>query len=414
MENLSVFFRLLIISIIEFAWVFKLKDKTRKAYYLVLLLFIYVYCGLGLAFDTSDNTTYELYYYMFMGVLSISMYIFYHRDTKIRTNSFINEFCIKNATPIIIIYFFFLLLPLIQDGNFFRLFSPPASSLVDSFSDLDFTENQVSDIGGSLKTFVAPLFFVALYKYVKKPIILIFLYLMTHYIPFCDIAYISRGELAYTLAFILVYLYAFYPNLRKKILLGTAISIPFALIFFYTYAYSRLGSVADNINMGDAVTFLIRTETDYYSYFDTIYKSTEHYSLNYIIWLLTLPLPGFMKAFGLDFNFTALFTVQAVGLGSAADIQSIALPGLVTESVFIFGKYAFFIHPFLFGLFFSVAYNTFVHDRKNFFMFTFVIMNFCVMSGRGGTPGVYSGTIKYLFIFFLFYLFAPKKRLKSL
>ncbi len=410
MENLAVFFRLLIITVLEFAWFWGLKDKKRKVFYFFLILFIYIYNGLGLAYDSKDNSLYEVHYYGFMGLLSLSMYFFTKKEVKIQTTENLFDFCQRYSIVIITIYFCFLLYPLVQNGHLLRLINPPSTNLVDSFEKIDFSKNLVSNYIASIKTFLTPLFWIALYRYVKKPFVVIFLYLMTHYIPYCDIAYISRGEMAFTAVFIVIYLSIFYPSLRKKIIFGMLIIIPQIIIFFAEYVNIRLGQASENLDFGDSVTFLIKSETNYYSWFELVHKADVHYALNYLVWLITLPLPGFLKPFDLDFNFTALYTVYILDLPSSEDITSIALPGLVPESVFIFGNYWFFVHPLIFGWVFTMTYNTFSQDRRTFFAFLYMIMTICFLSGRGGTPGCYSGAIKYLFVVFLFSLFDKKKK----
>ena len=236
--------------------------------------------------------------------------------------------------------------------------------------------------------------------------VILFIFII-YYIGYCGNAYIGRGAILAVLLFIAVYLYHYFPKIRRGVVVTTVSLIPLIVIFFVSYISLRLGLSVDNLSFSDSLNSLVESESYYYSYFDDI-SGRATYLFNYIVWFITLPLPGFLKVFDINMNFNALFTAHVTG-ASLSDVESIALPGLVNESIFIFGKYFFFLHAILLAWVISMFYNSLHKSESNFFVILNSMITLCLFLPRGGTSGPYSGVIKILFIFFLFYIFRSKK-----
>jgi hypothetical protein len=379
---------------------------------LILALFIYIYCGIGVGYATKHFYEYEIYYSLYVIILSWSLYIFCKKDIKIPISENINIFSIKYSSAIIIVYILLSVIPLAQSGNIGRLINPPSVDLRSLMESKDFSQNQISNILNSIRVFFYPLFLLSLYRYVKQPIKLIAIFMFTCYIDYCQSAYIGRGTMLLYFAFLVLYIYIVFPKTRKTVIVVSLILIPTIVTFFESYLSIRLGGRADKLSFGDSLTALIGGETYYYNYFDVLTGGAP-YLINYLIWLITLPLPGFLKPIDLNFNFNALFTLQVLGQGSLSDITSISLPGLVNESIFIFGKYLFFVHAIIFAFIISVFYDSLKGNKKNLFPLIYTMFTLSMYTPRGGTSGPYSGAVKILFVFFLFYLFRSKRK-KSL
>ena len=398
---------LLLISLASFWWIFSLKDTQRKFFYIILVVFIYIYCGLGVGYARKTYFEYEVYYSIYVILLSFFLKLFYKKDIKMSVNSNINSFSTKYSTLIFIVYFGMLLYPLISRGELGLLLNPPSVDLTHLTQANNFERNDVSGIFDSLKNFVVPFVYLALYKYRDKPYIVISFIISVYYIGYCRNAYIGRGAILAVLLLIAVYLYHYFPKIRKGVVVTAASIIPIIVIFFVSYISLRMGASVDNLSFGDSLNSLVESESYYYSYFDDI-TGNATYLYNYIVWFITLPLPGFLKVFDVNMNFNALFTAHVIG-ASLGDVESIALPGLVNESIFIFGKYLFFVHAILLAWVISMFYNSLHKNKSNFFVIINTMISLCLFLPRGGTSGPYSGAIKILFIFFLFYIFSPQK-----
>lgn len=396
---------LLIITLVSFWWVFKIKDTIRKTVIVLLALFIYIYCGIGVGYADSSYFEYKVYYVLYVIVLSVSMRFFYKQDFKIPVSENINRFTNKYSTVIILLYYIFILLPLVESGKLGLLVRPPAPNLTEHFADVDFSQNKVSGLFDSIKNFIVPLFYLSLTKYIKKPKVLIPLFLFPHYVVYCNAAYMGRGSMAFILIYLFIYFYAFFPEKRKMLTIASLAGIPGIIVFFAAYVFIRQGVQADTTSLVDGFNFLIQSETYYYSWYYDIVGDAK-YLINYIVWFITLPLPGFLKPFNMSFGFNALFTMEVEGLYGLSDVTSIALPGLVNESIFIFGHSLFFLHAILFAWVFTITYNSLSKNKDNFLPLLSTMLVLSIQTPRGGTSGPYSDALKLLFTYFIFYLFS--------
>lgn len=402
MENLNYSLWLLVYTLLIFGWVYKCKDKTLKLVCFFLMTFLYLYCGFGICYLHRPNVGYIWTYIIYTAVLSFSINMF--RKKNVRMKQFtpsIFSFSNKWSTAIISFYFILLLLPLVQGGNIGNLISPPSPALGDVIAETNFEEAQVSSIGQSIITFVRIFFLFAIIKYINKPWVIALFMILPSYINYCNSAYFARSGTAYQVMVLLLVLYHYYPKARKYIVTSCFIAIPSVVIFFAAYVDIRLGNASSNLGFIDALGFLLESETYYPKWYDYI-LGDGRYAFNYIYWLITLPLPGFMKPFNINVNFNALFTAESLGI-SLNDIDSISLPGLVNESVFVFGKYLFFIHAIIFAFIFMLTYNTLKSDKRNYILMVTIMLQMSVLSFRGGTS-TYALPMKTLFVLFVFYL----------
>lgn len=407
MQNPTASIMLFIITLLSFWWVFSLKDSLRKLFYIILALFIYIYCGLGVGYASKSYFEYEVYYTLYVVLLSLFLKIFCKMDIRMRISDNINAFSMKRSFIIFLVYFAMLLIPMISSGEIGLLLNPPTVDLTHITDNLDYESNLVSGVFDSLLNFVTPFVYLALYKFRKKPFVVLAFFLLVNYIGYCKDAYIGRGAILGIILFIAIYFYHYFPRMRKWVLITVASSIPIIVVSFVAYISIRVGMSADSLSLGDSLNYLVESETYYYSHFDDI-TGEATYLFNYIIWFITLPLPGFLKNFGINMNFNGLFTAQVLGM-DLGDIGSVALPGVVNESIFIFGKNLFFLHAILLAWVISIFYNSLQKNESNFFVIINSMITLCLFLPRGGTSGPYSGAIKVLFIFLLFYIFRPKK-----
>ena len=398
---------LLGITIGSFLWVFKLKDKVFKIFIFLLISMLYIYCGIGVVYQQNVDINYELTYCLYIITLSFSSRYFYKKNIGFKNVDIVADFSTKWSTSIIILYLFLCFIPLITQGKLGNLISPPPPMIGDVIMDTDFTKNQISNIAHSFENFIFLFYYIALFKFIKKPWFLVFLLLLPTYIGYCSYGYAARSGTLYKIAIVYSVLYYYYPKIRKLLIVITILIIPTILIFLVNFEGLRQGVYTINMTAGDAIEHLLRSETSYVNWYKDIESVGGEYVFNYVYWVSTLPLPGFLKPFAINTNFTALFTSDVLGV-DITSVTSIMLPGLVNEGVYVFGKYFFFIHAIIFAAIFIFCYNTLRKDPRLFISLLAIMLEFSLISGRTGT-NTYPIAIKMMFMIWIFKILTNKK-----
>jgi len=406
--HIELLIGLLVYTLFVFHWVFKEVDRILKIFILILVAFFYIYCGLGVAYLQHPDNGYILSYIIYAATLSFFLKRFEKKRVRIPMSQSISDYSLKWSTWIIVLYMLLSLIPLITAGKMSNLISPPPPAIGDVIADTDFEENRMSNILQTITSFVYVFFLFAVFKYVKKPWLIFILFFLPLYMAYCKNGYLARSGTAFKLMIPLSIIYYFNPKTRKAILISTLSAIPFIIILFAAYVDIRHGENSENLGFVDSLNYLIESETGYPRWY-TLLKTEAQYAYNYIIWLLTLPLPGFLKPFEMNFNFNALFTADVLGI-SLANINSISLPGLVNEGVFIFGKYFFFIHAIIFAYVFMLLYNTLRTGKCNYVALFALMLQLSLLTCRAGSTGTFPMVIKTLFVILLFYYFTPRKK----
>lgn len=408
MENPFAALLLFLITLLAFWWVFSVHDKTFKVLCLLFEVFFFIYCGLGIGYMETLNKSYMLTYIVYAITFSQFLKLFMKKKIKIPESNVINTFSEKWSKVIILSYLLFFIIPLIQSGRIGNLVHPPLPKLGDVIAETNFESNQVSSLFESFISFTYIFYLLALFKYVKKPFLVVALLLLPTYIGYCQGGYIARSGAAYLMTTVIFVLYHFYPRIRKTIVYCLLLTIPFVIVFFAAFIYIRSGADVVKRGLIDSLNFLIQSESYYPQWYDSIISVNSTYALNYFYWLVTLPLPGFMKPFNINVNFNALFTADVTGV-PLSGVTSIVLPGLVNEGVYIFGKYFFFIHAIIFAFIFSITYNSINTRNNNYIALVSTMLQFSLLTSRGGTFS-YAIAVKMLFVLFIFKLLSVKKK----
>ena len=408
-------------TILPFLWVFRLKRLGAWIYFSLIIVFLYFYNGLGGCIP-KVSITYLLSYIIYMCMLSIVI-----KKSKLGFNFTAADDLVftlyikRKAKKIIYLYFFVSLLTLVFP-NFilFRLVSPPSPDVYAAL-EANWSENDggaIAQIIYLVKLFLYPFFFWALSKYRRKISKISLLMALDLYISYCHDSYISRYHIFVA---ILVIGFAYLSNASKiKRLVTFSISIiaaPTLAYFFYQYTFLRHGVDAVNISTSDAMLLLLESETGYPSLY-SLYEGFFEPGLiwDYVVWILLLPFPGFMK-FGFGKFPTYYFTEIVTGMNPGDSGYAIILPGLVGEALFVFGPILFFLHAVILGLLIKGVYNTFKNCSSLIYVFYYYAVVFSFKLARGGTFSVYPSVMKDFLILSLFLLYIKKhyhlKQIKS-
>lgn len=407
--NWATLFVTVPITAILFLW---LKNCTKReiGYVIPFIVFFYMYSGYGYGWQTCGYN-YIFFYTIWMGVFSFSLrLIMLGNRTKDRRNalySFKGKQCfIVESSFFPLFYLFLCFIPLVTEGKLMNLIHLPELDLKEAFQG-----GEAQTEGGLLyylKNLVYPFYIVSLYKY-RHTYIKLFLFLfLPFYFAYAETGGMGRSTLMAYLIIYLIVVYIYHPKIRRKLVLSLLIGFPFLIIALTWYTYARLGQ-AFNLSFGDSLALLTYQETSYTTHFDAIQRNGFKIDLlsDYIQWLITLPLPGFLKDSSKDYFFNAIFTEQLYGLYRGSADFSVSLPGIVNEGIFIFGNYLFILHAFIMALFVGIMYRC-LRYKEELFLFLFCSVFLASLSARAGSVSSYSWYLKGLLIYVVVMYFIRK------
>jgi len=237
------------------------------------------------------------------------------------------------------------------------------------------------------------------------------------YLQIVVLGYFSRNEMLVVLAFLVL----IFDNRKRdeiefsaRLIVVGIIGLLMMIPFLNSYELTRMGVAAKKEGVLEALKDLMIKETTYGKYYDFCASYNDSFLvLKYIIWLLTLPLPsaifGTIKSFGLETN--TLFTVAYTGIRQGSPNYSVILPSIFGESLLIYGKNLYWIHPIFLGFFFGAFCKRLEKNRD----FTLLNLYFAVTTfilGRGGSEAVIASMVNYMVIFFIISVFVRKPRRK--
>ncbi len=409
---------IIVVTLLPFFWIFKLKDFNSKLFFGLFLLAFFTYSGLGGSLKEVDEH-YFSYYVIYTFFISIGLYLGRGRNKKYvvrkSTENKLTKLIDKYGTTIIIVFFLLKLTSLIYPQFLLhRLIVPPAPDLTSVFAER--FETQESSFFESIRYYLlsilSPFFFLSLYKYRFKPWKLVLLLIIIPYIDYCRVGYIGRGVMLQYLFIIIASLYVFLPRMRKLIVISFAVFLPTLIIFMVNYTQIRIGGTASVDNTFEALEHLIFYESNYPLWFSTIYN--EPFDINNLItyfkWLITLPIPGFLKGdIGLKGDEIAGLLL---GIDSGQRGFYIVLPGLVGESVYYFGKYLFWIHSLLVGLLVGYTFRILNRHHQMGILLFYSVFELTYFINRGGTGSGLPYILKILFIFFIIIHFYSRYKIK--
>ena len=411
------FFVVLAATIIPFLWLRKRHSKLEKFYFLSVLIMVFIYCGAGAGWSETP-TEYLIIYIVYMFVLGVTCHHFIERDksklneTSEKNNNFVKleRIINKYGKPVIILYILIPLMQLALSGKIHNLISPPSVDLKSALDNVGNASTAFDSLFYYLRQLLLPFYILSLYKYKDQIGKLSFALLFPLYIDFAQGGYLSRSGILPFVIIIYVAFYQKYPRYRKKMVIWTLVLLPVLLFGLSLFTFLRIGSEV-NISFGDAIALLTYQETSYpiqYAEYQNWPFDTEVFT-SYMDWLVKLPFPGFMKSADVDWRFNAIFTEKLTGTSRFDSDFSVALPGLVGESVFIFGKYFFWVHAILVGWVVSLAFRL-VHHKQEFFLVLYMSVYAGVSFARAGTVSILPFYFKHLIIYLLVIYFITQHK----
>lgn len=393
------------------------ENSETKMLFGCMLLPTFLYSGVGIAYDSVPNK-YILSYVLFCVGLCFTVKAVFH--TKLlfgRTTANINktsnngfDFDYNNQMVTLLAILFMItngLHLIVPSFNLMKLFQPglPTSELIYARRAAA-KSNTILQLSSSINVFCLPFFCMYLKKLVEQrkkwvAVLLIFLWM---YLDYLQYDYMSRYQIIIYLAFafcIGAFVYHDKIIIVKKYVVVAIVLFIIMIPFINAYVDIRSGRSFEIQTMGNAVKSLVESEIFYPQYYDTcvsLYGSES--ILNFVIWLVFLPIPSVLFPYKPTVTIAYGFTYAVSGLKYGAQAYySSKLPSVVGEGMILWGPWLVGFHGVVIGLFIG-AYFKFIKKYNSLsVLYVYMILKLLTI-GRGGASSYMStlinGTIAML------------------
>ncbi|MBL0325187.1 MAG: hypothetical protein IPP61_08405 [Cytophagaceae bacterium] len=393
-----------------------------KANYFIFIFFYYFYNGCAVIYSTGLVELYPIYFTIFNYVFGLSYLVF----SKISFGFLSKASIIKTfevlSYPLIFktlvnLYFFsWFILFLFPENKIMNLIIPPkpniAENLLNRFND--FETNILSKILTYVITVLYPLILILLYKFRKNSYKIIFFLLVNLYLQYCFNEYIGRAILLTSIIQIILFLWIEREDLRKKLLIIGVFIFPLFVLFSFYYQFFRKDAM-DYIEFNSfskIIEFVVKSETSLPTISKEILNSGKTINLtNYFKWLITLPIPKF-GVIKLEFALPSYEMSEIVSGFSRSDQNfNVFLPGFLTESLYVFGKYFFWLNAIFVALILSTLNRLYYLNQKYIMLLIYLVVIVAYNLNRAGIQSVVPIIINHNLLLFFIYFFTELKRL---
>lgn len=411
MFDIDQLFLIVVITSLIFFWLFFYKEKKVRIFFLFFAAMYILYSGLGAALK-DVSTLYKYYYYIFTLCISCGIYwglhsIHYKKNAKKNWSDFISFFIDRYAKTIVFLYFVCKISPLIiPEIRLDLLIKPPTPDVINMLHERfgDSEQNIIISFISGISTLIYPFYLLSLYKYRKQTVKLSLIVIIPYYLQYCATAYLGRGSMMEALLIIVGITYFERPKLAKRIILASAFLLPALMVFFVKYSIQRIGGTVGAITYSEAISVLLEQECYFPLHFDKILHLQGNYIINYLVWLFTMPLPGFFRG-DIDVHFAAMFSEDILGRIRGENGFYILLPGVVGESVYLLGKDLFWINGLLYGFIMGITFKILIRYPQLICILIYVAIDFGYVTNRAGFFGGFPFVGKVLLYFYLILLF---------
>ncbi len=389
----------------------------KKFFYILFYASVYLYSGLGGCLTEAD-ARYRLYYYFYIITFTGFSLLFFSlkgmRSFSVPLESRrLESFHAKYAKIFIVFYLFLgiaeLMYPVFRLSVLIHPPSPDIQNRLSFYSDAQ----SYSSFIGTIKNLLSPFFFWSLFKYrldIKKMGIIL---LFNMYVSYCSDAYMSRGVMLVTLAVLFFsYFFSISKERKRRLLIIAGIGAPFLILFFVYYSFTRIGISISDISISDVMGLIIKQEIDSPLLFDRYINESGQLISEYFEWFFLLPFPSPLKMGHGGTLFNELFTNVSLGRYNWETDFSIALPGIVGESIFVFGRY-FYCHAIILSFVLSIVYRFLEREDSFLVLFVYISVKSAQALPRAGTQSLYSYFAKSLLFLAVIVYFIKKNKKKN-
>lgn len=316
---------------------------------------LWLYNGVGAAYP--DVPRYYLFYYFwFLCAFAYSFWFFKVAFVHLsfRTGHVLTR--VLNDVDyhflwrlIICVYVILHFMPLLYpEFRVQQLFTPPKPDLIATFARRWTPQeiNVLQKLFDYALILLTPFFYIALFRYRKRMSRVVLIFGILLYAKYVANGYIGRSDIGIALVTIYLALWVFRPRWRRRLVATAILAFPFILSLAYFYSIIRIGGTPSDISPLKAIALTLEQEISYPRNVGIpIIESDARVDLfSYAKWMFTLPIPKLLtgEIEGARINYE--ISEFILGLGRGERGWYIVLPGLVAESVYIFGRYFFWLH----------------------------------------------------------------------
>ena len=382
------------------------EERSSRLVYIIIAASTCMYSGIGIAYDTVSSK-YIIQYALFLICLLSTVKIIFHIHIKRRFNvnqepGTVDFDCNSKVVSILTIVFFasismHLFYPTFQPWKFFSPAGPISTYIyaqraqARSYALLNLCE--------TLSTACLPFFCLFLRRMVnkrKKPIIVLLVFLWA-YLTYLQYNYIGRYQLIVYAAFAYFVCAFVQPEgikvSNKYIIIFVSAIIAF-IPFLVAYTSIRKGIFSGYLSIGDSISVLVKEECGYpltYNICEDLQGTGGR--INFILWLLLLPIPSAFFIFtskptlSAAHQFTYALTGRIFGVGN----YSSSLPSVLGEAIIVWGMNWVWVHGIVMGIFIGINLK-FLKNHKSLDVLYLYMITLLAVIGRGGAQS-YMGTL---------------------
>lgn len=376
------------------------------------------YAGYCIGEDAIPND-YTWMYFVFLFIFCASYNFSYKllhgvgRDSGTYFGDFLRKTFDRRVNFIIISSYLLLsIAPLFYpEFRIIQLFNPPTPDLAKAFG-MRFEEvNNGVFIGLALlmKQLITPFFYISLYNSSRRILIPFLVLSVVFYIEYVVSGYKSRGQLIVHYFPLLFYYWCSYPRRRMSLVFLGVSSLPFMMLAFHFYENYRLDS---SVSFGafDVVTsidHILRSETGFVEFvgLPLMDSGARVDFVAYIKWIFTLPFPKFIIGEVSGARINTEISEIILGLERGSRGFYIVLPGLISEAVYIYGPYLYWVHALTLGFLFSFLIRIFRGNKEFTFLIGYAIGLAIYNLNRGGVASFLPQVINQFFLMYVILLF---------
>jgi len=374
---------------------------------------LWLYSGVG-ATDPEVPGYYLIYYFSFLVAFACAFWIFrvafVHLSISrghVITRVLGSVDCHPVWPMIIWAYLLLYLIPLIYpEFRLYQLLAPMAPNLTMNWAANWATKeiNVFHKLLEYAQVLLTPFFYIALFRYRRRLGLIALIFVSLLYLQYVDISYISRGTIIIEFATIWLAIWVDRPNNRRALMAIMVALIPVVLAAAYYYSRIRIGGYVGDITSLDAIVRTLEVETSFpHNVGIPVIESGETVDpAAYITWMLTLPIPklltGAIEGARINYEISEI----VLGLSPGQKGWYVVLPGLVAESVYIYGQYFFWLHAVFIAFLAALVIRLMERTPQLLFLLAYIVVIFAYVLNRGGISGLLIILINNFMLFYPF------------
>lgn len=382
------------------------------------MISIFVYSGIGLSWNADvQGHVFEYCVYVFFFCASFMFVLakegkylqrritIENRDNDLTKSLYLHKNLYSIFTAVFFLcYISYLIVP---EFRIMDLFIPKAPSLPLKLARVRmYNAIPLFSLVDTLITFLTPFFLLLIQCELRigkkgKSLILLCLWV---YLDYCRYSYLGRNEFVFYMVFIFFAIFNYEGEqiaIKKGLIFLSVVAAVMIIPFLYSFTFTRQGNaIQDSLTFIDSFWGLLRTETYYPQYYNTISDAAGMVRpIDFLLWIIFMPIPSILwpgkPAVVVNDVFTLLVTGKVRGqLGF-----SIELPSLLGEAIFVFGSFGYVIHAIVIAAIIALVFKTYLKYKPMRMLYIYYA-SLILIIGRGGTgsflPELVNGSVSVL------------------